>query len=52
MAEPVRISLSVTTADAEIVARAADHFARVAAGLALEGVDTFMMCGPSEGDDE
>jgi len=50
MSEPVRLSLSVTTTDPEIIARTADHFARTAAGLALEGVDTFLMIGPDDDD--
>ncbi|MFJ4174006.1 hypothetical protein [Microbacterium sp. NPDC089696] len=51
MSAPVNVTLRVTTSDPEIVARAAEHFSRVAAGLALEGVHTFMMCGPDEEDD-
>ncbi|QHB37228.1 hypothetical protein QDA03_gp13 [Microbacterium phage Terij] len=52
MTEPTRITLSVTTSDPNIVARTAEHFARAAAGLALDGVQTFMMAGPDTDDEE
>lgn len=38
-----RVSLSVTSRDPEIITRAVEALARAAAGLALEGVDTFLM---------
>jgi hypothetical protein len=41
-----RVGISVTTNDANIVARAAEQFARTATGLAMEGVDTIVMIGP------
>ena len=47
----IRVALSVNTADPEIVARVAEQFARTAAGLALEGVDTFLMVGPADEDE-
>lgn len=49
---PTRMSLSVTTDDPQLIARTAEHFARAAAGLALEGVQTFIMIGPDDEDDE
>ena len=42
----LRIGLSVSTDDPEMVARVAEQLARTAAGLALEGVDTMVMIGP------
>lgn len=47
---PIRLSLAVTTGDPELIARTAEHFARAAAGLALEGVESFIMIGPDEDD--
>ena len=45
------ITLMVTTTDAEIASRAAEHFARVAAGLALDGVSATLMFGPTPEED-
>lgn len=50
--QKIRLSLSVTTADQEVVARSIEHFARTAAGLALEGTEAFIMVGPDDGEDE
>jgi hypothetical protein len=46
VSEPTRITLSVSTTDPNIAARAAEHFARAAIGLALDGVQTMLMAGP------
>lgn len=46
-----RISLSVSSDDAPTIARAVEHLARTASGLALDGVDCILFAGP-EGDDE
>jgi hypothetical protein len=43
-----RITLMMTTTDPEQVARSTEHFARAAAGLALEGVEITLMIGPDE----
>lgn len=43
-----RLTLTVTTEDQNAVARATEHFARTAAGLALDGVEAVIMIGPDE----
>lgn len=48
MSDPIRITLSVTTDQPHLVASAAEHFARTAAGLALEGVSTHLMIDRDE----
>jgi hypothetical protein len=48
VAEPTRVSLSITSSDPQLIARAVEHFARAAAGLALDGGQAFMMAGPDE----
>lgn len=47
-----RLSLSVTSESPEVIARTVEHFARAITGLALEGVDCFLMAGPAEDDEE
>lgn len=49
--EPVRVSLSVTTEDQQLLARVAEQFARTAAGLALDGVQCFVVVGRDELED-
>jgi hypothetical protein len=44
----MRINLSVTTDDQEVVARATEHFARAASGLAMDGVEGILMFGPDD----
>ncbi len=46
-----RLSVSVTTDDPEILTRAIETLSRAVTGLAMEGVETFTMCGPDEEDD-
>lgn len=48
----IRLSLSVSTDDGQIVAKAAEQFARTAAGLALDGVDCMLMVGPDFTEEE
>jgi len=43
-----RLSLSVTTDDEGIIARTTEHFARALTGLALDGVEAFLMAGPDD----
>lgn len=43
-----RLSLSVTSDDPEVIARATEHFARTATGLALDGMDCIFFAGPCE----
>jgi hypothetical protein len=47
----IRIGLSVVTDNPDLVARVTEQMARTAAGLALEGVDALVMCGPDDEDD-
>lgn len=47
-----RLSVSVTTDDPEILTRAIETLARAVTGMAMEGIDTFMMCGPDRDDDD
>ncbi|QDH93152.1 hypothetical protein QDA02_gp13 [Microbacterium phage Margaery] len=51
MTVPTRLTLSVSTSAPNIVARTAEQFARAAAGLALDGVETMLMAGPDEEDE-
>lgn len=51
VSEPTRITLSVTTEDPNLVARTAEHFARAAAGLALDGLNAVIMAGPDTEDE-
>lgn len=46
MSERVRISLSVSSDDHNVVARATEHLARTACGLALDGMDCILFAGP------
>ena len=43
-----RVSLSVVSTDPQAVARAIEHFARTAAGLALDGLDAVIVAGPED----
>lgn len=47
-----RLSVSVTTEDPEILTRAIETFSRAVTGLAMEGVETFTMCGPDSEEDD
>lgn len=46
----MRISLSVTSDDLDLIARVAAQFAATASGLAAEGVECFTMTGPDSDD--
>lgn len=48
MAEPTRVTLSVTTDDLSIIARTAERFAATLAGLSAEGVRGMLMIGPED----
>lgn len=48
----IRVSLSVTSADPETITRAVESMTRTACGLALEGVDTIVIVGPEEDEEE
>ena len=48
----MRINLSVTSADPEIITRSIEAFGRSMAGLALEGVDTFLIVTADDDGDE
>lgn len=43
---PTRLSLSVSSTDPNVIARATEHFARTITGLALDGVDCILFAGP------
>lgn len=43
-----RLSLSVTSDDPAIIARATEHFARTVTGLALDGMDCILFAGPDD----
>lgn len=47
----VRVSLSVYTETAELAARVVEQFARTAAGLAFDNVESFLSCGPDDEED-
>lgn len=44
----IRISLSVSSTDHGVIARATEHLARTASGLALDGMDCVLFAGPDE----
>jgi hypothetical protein len=52
MTQVTRISLSVTSEDAETIVRATDHMARTASGLALDGMNCIVFVGPEDDEDE
>lgn len=45
---PIRISLSVTTDDLDLLARVAERFAATASGLSAEGAECFIIYGPDD----
>lgn len=51
MSGRTRISLSVTSDNAEVIARATEHLSRTMSGLALDGMDCIMFAGPEEDED-
>ena len=46
------VTLMVTTEDQATAARAVEHFARAAAGLAMDGVSATLMFGPTPKEDD
>lgn len=42
METPVRVMISVTTDDPETLTKTIEHFSRVMAGLAMDGVKSWM----------
>lgn len=44
------ITLMVTSDDQAVIGRATEHFARAAAGLAMDGVHATLMFGPATED--
>lgn len=48
----IRASLSVTSEDPETIARAVESMTRTATGLALDGVDTIVIVGPEDEDED
>jgi hypothetical protein len=52
MAKKIRINLSVTSEDQEVIARTTEHFVRAASGLALDGTEAFIMIGPDTEDEQ
>lgn len=47
-----RLSLSVTSDDPDVIARATEHFARTVTGLALDGMDCILFAGPDDETEE
>lgn len=47
-----RLSLSVTSDDASVIARATEHFARTVSGLALDGLHCIFFAGPDDDEDD
>lgn len=47
MMNEVRLSMSVTSDDPEVIARATEHFARTVTGLAMDGMDCILFAGPN-----
>lgn len=43
-----RLTLSVVSSDPESMARAVEHFARTATGMALDGVECLLVVAPEE----
>jgi hypothetical protein len=48
MDKPIRVSMSTTSNDPQVVARAMEAMSRAATGLALEGVDVWLSARPDE----
>lgn len=44
----LRVSLSMTSTDPELVARATEHLARAATGMAMDGMTAMLFVGPEE----
>ena len=50
MPERIRVNLSFTTEDLALAARVAERLAGTAVGLSADGVETFLMIGPDDGE--
>lgn len=50
MAERIRVHMSVTSDQAEVITRAVEAMSRAAAGLALEGVEVWLTARPDDED--
>jgi len=48
----IRVSLSVTSSDPTVITQAGEVLHRTQVGLALEGMDTFLMIGTDDDEEE
>lgn len=52
MTDSIRVHMSVTSSDPQIVTRAIEAMSRAAAGLALEGVEVWVSARPDDEDEQ